>query len=520
VEYGLYGKVLKMKKPFVLCILDGWGEGEPSVSNAIYLAQTPTWDALTNQFPKALLSASGVDVGLPAGQMGNSEVGHMTIGAGRVVLQDLPRIDHAIAVGEWMRPHPLLDGLAQKGGICHVMGLLSPGGVHSHQEHIIALCRALAQRGVSVAVHAFLDGRDTPPQSAKPSVTHFLEAIQGLTNISLASIGGRYYGMDRDQRWERIQKAYTAFVHGNAPRFQDPLAYIQHSYDQGITDEFIIPAIAESYTGMKDGDSLIALNFRADRMRQILRALLFKSFEGFDRGGPVPHFSEAIGLVNYAEDLDLLMYPLFPSHKISQTLGEVLAEEKLTQLRVAETEKYAHVTYFLNGGREKPYAHEDRILVPSLKVATYDLVPEMSAHEVTDRVCTGVEAGHYDLIVVNYANADMVGHSGDMRAAVKAVEYLDGCLLRLWEKVQERDGILVITADHGNVEKMVESTNGHHAHTAHTLNLVPFVVCQEKQSFSLKPRGSLADVAPTILVLMKIPQPVEMSGVSLVKLLS
>ncbi len=496
-----------MEKPIVLCILDGWGHGESSSSNALSLAHTPCWDALNQRFEKSLLKASGQEVGLPKGQMGNSEVGHMTIGAGRVVFQDLPRIDKAISDGT-LSSNALLQNfvksLKQANKPCHLMGLLSPGGVHSHQGHILALAKILAEAGVQTDLHAFLDGRDTPPQSAHGFIEDFLNQIKNFPLIRLVSLSGRYYAMDRDHRHERIDKAYNTLVKGEAPTFDDPLAYIKESYAAGTGDEFVIPAIATGYAGIKGGDGILIANFRADRVRQLLTRLV---------ESPELKGSQILGMTRYSHELEKRISALFPPQNPDGTLGEITSKAGLTQLRLAETEKYAHVTYFLNGGREEPFPKEDRIMVPSPKVATYDLQPEMSAREVTDKLCKAIDSQHYDLIIVNYANADMVGHTGLLKAAIKAVEALDECLGRLWKSVEKKGGILAVTADHGNVEAMVDATSGK-AHTAHTLNPVPFLLCTPEKR-ELKPWGSLADIAPTLLDLMTIEKPVQMSGQTL-----
>lgn len=496
-----------MKNTFIVCVLDGWGYGEPSASNALSQANTPHWDALNNRFKKSLLRASGKDVGLPEGQMGNSEVGHMTIGAGRIVLQDLPRIDKAMTdgtLGANDQLQELIQCLKQNHKPCHLMGLLSPGGVHSHQDHILALAKILTESGIKTYLHAFLDGRDTPPQSASGYIETFLKKVKNLPLLSFATLGGRYYAMDRDNRQERIEKAYGALVKGDAPTFEDPLTYIQESYAVGTGDEFILPAMATGYKGIKDGDGVVMANFRADRVRQLLTRFV---------EAPELKTSKILGMTRYSRELEKRVVALFPPQNPERTLGEVISSAGLTQLRLAETEKYAHVTYFLNGGREDPFSKEERAMIPSPKVATYDLKPEMSAKEVTDKLCEAVESSHYDLIVVNYANADMVGHTGLLEPAIKAVEALDECLGRLWKSVEKRGAVLALTADHGNVETMVDEQSGK-SHTAHTLNPVPFLLCGP-DVYNLKPRGGLADIAPTFLNLMGIDKPAQMSGQTL-----
>lgn len=503
-------------RPVVLCILDGWGHSERREHNAIALAPTPTWDRLWQRGPRALLDASELHVGLPAGQMGNSEVGHMNLGAGRVVMQDLPRIDAAFESGAMARNPRLADlvaSLRASGGACHLMGLLSPGGVHSHQAHMAALGRLLAGAGLPVRVHAFLDGRDTPPASARGYMEAFLAATADLPSLSVATVGGRYYAMDRDQRWERVALAYAAMVEAKGERAGDPLAAIDAAYARGETDEFVRPTVIGDYGGMRDGDGLLMANFRADRVRQILRALLDPAFDGFARDRRV-RFAAAAGMTAYAEDLDRLMTALMPPERLDRVLGQVVAEAGLRQLRIAETEKYAHVTFFLNGGAEALFPGEERILVPSPQVATYDLKPEMSAYEVTDRLVEAIGGGRFDFVVVNFANADMVGHSGNIEAAKRAVEAVDRCLGRLAEAVGRAGGVLLITADHGNAEMMHDPETGG-PHTAHTVNPVPIVLYNAPGWVAGLRDGRLADVAPTLLALLDLPQPAEMTGRSL-----
>ena len=504
-------------RPVVLCVLDGWGHRPAAADNAITLARTPTWDALTAACPSALLDASGAEVGLPAGQMGNSEVGHMNIGAGRVVLQDLPRIDTALSRGE-LAANPaladLVDRLRDSGGACHLMGLMSPGGVHSHQDHIAALARELSGRGVPVRVHAFLDGRDTPPRSARDFLARFLEAVADLEAVTVATVSGRYYAMDRDKRWDRTERAYAALVDGNGDRAADALAAVDQAYAADLDDEFVPPAVLAGYDGMADGDGLLMANFRADRARQILTALVDPAFAGFDRARVV-RFAAVAGMVDYSEALSARLATLFPAHSLTGTLGEAVAAAGLRQLRIAETEKYAHVTFFFNGGDERRFAGEDRILVPSPKVATYDLAPEMSAVEVTDRLVEAIAEGGYDLVVVNYANPDMVGHTGLLPAAIAAVETIDACLGRLQAAVAAAGGTMLITADHGNIEMMADPESGQ-PHTAHTTNRVPVVLVHPPAAGLALRNGRLADLAPTVLELLGLECPPEMTGRSLV----
>lgn len=502
----------------ILCILDGWGYCPVASHNAIASAKLPTWERLIKDYPSTLLEASAHHVGLPAGQMGNSEVGHMSIGAGRIILQDLPRIDQAIAEHSFMSI-PAYKAFVQKlkksGGACHMVGLLSPGGVHSHQNHMIAFAKALKEEGIALKVHPFLDGRDTPPHSGLAFLKDFLSRIEANpTSIQLASLGGRYYGMDRDKRWDRVEKAYRAIAHGEGPAFTDPLAYIEQNYAQNTGDEFILPAVASGYRGINKGDGILHMNFRADRVRQLLSAFVLPEFSGFDRGDPLG-LSAVAGMAAYSETLDPYCPAFFPPIEIRESLGEIVSQHGLKQLRAAETEKYAHVTFFFNGGQEKTFPGENRLLVPSPQVATYDLKPEMSAYEVTEKLIEAHHKNHYDLSVVNYANPDMVGHSGNLEASIKAVETVDKCLAQLCLLTDEKKGLLIVTADHGNVEQIHDEETDQ-PHTAHTLNPVPFVIYGERaQGLSLQ-TGQLSDIAPTILALMGLPQPIVMTGKSLI----
>jgi 2,3-bisphosphoglycerate-independent phosphoglycerate mutase len=511
----------KRPKPVVLCILDGWGYREATDNNAVALAHGKNWARLINECPWSLVDASEMHVGLPDGQMGNSEVGHMNLGAGRVVMQDLPRIDKAIADGAIKQLPALQDFIAKlkaspngsKGGTAHVMGLLSPGGVHSHQDQMAAIARIIAEAGVPVMVHGFLDGRDTPPSSAKGFLAAFNEKIAGLKNLRFGTIGGRYYGMDRDKRWERVERAYNAFLGEAEFTAPDAAAAIAAAYQRGETDEFAKPTVIEGFAGMQDGDGVFMANFRADRARQILTALLDPSFKEFARKRVI-EFAAVLGMVEYSADLAKLIPCLFAPQEMRHTLGQIVSEAGLKQLRIAETEKYAHVTFFFNGGEEAVFPGEERILVPSPKVATYDLKPEMSAFELTDKLVAAIEADTFDLVVVNFANGDMVGHSGILEAAEKAVLAVDQCLGRLREAVEKKGGALLITADHGNAEQMVDPETGQ-PHTAHTLNKVPFILVNGPASIRKLADGQLSDVAPTVLELMHLPQPKEMTGRSL-----
>jgi len=504
--------------PVVLCILDGFGHRDETRDNAIALAEAPTLHRMMREAPHALIATSGLAVGLPAGQMGNSEVGHMNIGAGRVVMQDLPRIDAAIADGSFKSIPALKDLIAKlkaSGGTCHLLGLVSPGGVHSHQDHIAALARMLDEAGIPVAIHGFLDGRDSPPQSALEYVAKLERDLSGIKNVRFATISGRYYAMDRDKRWDRVEKAYRAIAEGKGVAAQSAKAAIDASYAENKTDEFVLPRVIAGYSGMNDGDGLLCANFRADRVREILSALVMPDFKEFAR----PHvinFAAKAGMTEYSDKLAKYLPALFPQDSLEDTLGEWVAAKGLKQLRLAETEKYAHVTFFLNGGRETEFPGEKRILVPSPKVATYDLQPEMSANEVTKQLCEAIKSKRFDLIVVNFANPDMVGHTGIMPAALKAIETIDHSLGEIEAALKAVDGIMVVTADHGNIEMMRDPETGA-PHTAHTTFDVPILlVNSEALGSPVKlENGRLADIAPTVLALMGLEQPPEMTGHSL-----
>jgi len=500
----------------VLCILDGWGYSAAAAGNAIASASTPRYDALLRDHPNSLLAASGLAVGLPEGQQGNSEVGHLTIGAGRVVLQDLTRIDAAIADGSFFDNQVLtaaVDLAQRRGTRLHLLGLVSPGGVHSHQQHLLALCEMARRRGLGrVAIHAFTDGRDTPPSSGAGFLEWLGERLAEIGVGELASVSGRYYAMDRDRRWDRLELAFRTLLGTGQLRRPDAVGYLEESYGQGITDEFILPAsIADpdqDPVGIAPGDVVIHFNFRPDRGRELCHALADPEFSEFDRGG----LPADLDLVTFTDFDDRLAVEVaFPKPLVRNTLGEVVAGAGLRQFHVAETEKYAHVTYFVNGGREEPFPGEERLLIPSSKVATYDLQPEMSAAAITDAVVARLCGGTDALIVVNYANADMVGHTGNLAATIAAVEFLDGCLGRLADAAEAAGYQLLLTADHGNAEQMVDPASGAPI-TSHTSNPVPVVLTRANCRLR---DGGLCDVAPTLLTAMGLEVPAEMTGADL-----
>lgn len=508
--------------PLVLIVLDGWGYCEDARHNAIAAAQTPFWHRLWAQYPHTLAQASGRAVGLPTGQMGNSEVGHLHMGAGRLVPQDLTRIDLAIESGEFAE-NPVLvrcmEQLAKTGRKLHVFGLLSPGGVHSHERHIHALLQLAARHQLhSVYLHAFLDGRDTPPQSAQASLLAAEQLFQQLHCGRIASLTGRYYAMDRDKRWERTQRAYDLLTQGEAP-FHATTAVegLQQAYARNENDEFVQPTAihpaGQAPITVDDGDMVIFMNFRADRARQLTRAFTDPHFDGFARAKR-PELAAFITLTQYAADIAAEV--AFPPLVLKNILGEYIAKQGLTQLRIAETEKYAHVTFFFNGGEERQYPGETRDLIPSPKVATYDLQPEMSANPLAERLVAEINSGKYALIVCNFANPDMVGHTGDFDATVRAIETIDGCLQRVITAVLAVGGEAVITADHGNAECMFDPSTGQ-AHTAHTVNLVP-VIYVGRPAVPTTAEGVLYDIGPTLLYLLGLTQPEEMTGSSLFRL--
>ncbi len=508
-------------RPTVLCILDGWGERAERQNNAVALADTPHWDRMVGHWPTSTMEASAADVGLPAGQMGNSEVGHMNLGAGRIVWQDLPRINTAIEDGSMAREAALarfIDTLQASGGACHLIGLISDGGVHSMTDHALALIKALSSAGIAVKIHAFTDGRDTPPRAAAQTLQKFMDELAdlGAGAAKIVTLSGRYFAMDRDNRWDRVKKAYDVMASAKGDHFSDPLAAIAASLDSTSSDEFIVPAVIGDYAGMSDGDGLLMINYRADRVRQILAALCDPEFSRFERPRQVK-FAAALGMVSYSKPLDKFLDVIFVPHIVRNGLGEVIAAAGLKQYRLAETEKYAHVTFFFNGRREEPFAGEVRELVPSPQVATYDLQPEMSAGEVTDKLLAAIGSGKYGLIIVNYANGDMVGHTGDLNAAIKAAAFVDGCLGKVERAVIDAGGAMLVTADHGNCELMVDPVTGA-PHTSHTMNVVPTVLVNYAGGEDVAlAKGRLADVAPTLLEMMQLKAPADMTGSSLIK---
>jgi 2,3-bisphosphoglycerate-independent phosphoglycerate mutase len=510
----------KRPKPIVLTVLDGWGYRAESKGNAIALARKPAYDELLKNFPNTLIHTSGPYVGLPEGQMGNSEVGHLNIGAGRIVHMDITRIDLLIQSKKFFEVPLFLQAMERgRKRQLHLIGLLSDGGVHSHINHLFALLEMAKQQKVErVFVHCFMDGRDTPPHSGRDFIRQLQHKMRQLGVGQIATLTGRYYAMDRDNRWERVELAYRAVVHGQAEtQTEDPVAALERSYEQGVTDEFVKPIVitggrypsSKPVTQIRDDDALIFFNFRADRARQMTLALASPDFDKFaDANRPKNLFF--VGMTQYEKNWPWLKYVIAPE-KLEHILAQVFAELQYTNLRCAETEKYAHVTYFFNGGIEKPFVGEERILVPSPKVATYDLKPEMSAAGITDAVVKAIEKGEFDAIIMNYANADMVGHSGKLEAAIKAVEAVDAGLAKIYQTLKPRGGAWIITADHGNAETMIDPATGG-PHTYHTTNPVPFVVVTDNDHLSLRPGGALRDIAPTLLGALGQPQPADMTG--------
>ncbi|WP_372875927.1 2,3-bisphosphoglycerate-independent phosphoglycerate mutase [Pseudomonas sp.] len=505
-------------KPLVLIILDGFGHSDSTEYNAIHAANTPVYDQLRANQPHSLISGSGMDVGLPDGQMGNSEVGHMNLGAGRVVYQDFTRVTKAIRDGEFF-DNPAITGAVDRavnaGKAVHILGLLSDGGVHSHQDHLVAMAELAAQRGADkIYLHAFLDGRDTPPKSAQAFIERLDSTFARLGKGRIASLIGRYFAMDRDNRWDRVEQAYNLIVNGQG-QFNASNAFegLQAAYARGENDEFVKATTLGEPVRVEDGDAVVFMNFRADRARELTRAFVEPDFQEFPRAR-LPQMAGFVMLTQYAASIPAPS--AFAPASLTNVLGEYLAKNGKTQLRIAETEKYAHVTFFFSGGREEPFEGEERILIPSPNVATYDLQPEMSAAEVTDRIVEAIEQQRYDVIVVNYANGDMVGHTGVFDAAVKAVEFLDSCVGRIVAALDKVGGEALLTADHGNVEQMEDACTGQ-VHTAHTCEPVPFIYIG-KRPLSMREGGVLADVAPTMLTLMGLPIPEEMTGTSIIQL--
>ncbi len=506
---------MSAKKPVVLCILDGWGIGPDPATSAPAQADVPNFNRLWATCPHSTLTTFGPDVGLPTGQMGNSEVGHTNIGAGRVVAMDLGAIDLAVEDGSFAVNPALLDFAARvkaAGGAAHLMGVVSNGGVHGHIAHVIAACRAVTALGVPVWLHAITDGRDVAPSSAVTFIAD-LEA-QLPVGARVATVTGRYWAMDRDNRWERVSRAYAAMVNATGEAASTPGEAVARSYAKGETDEFLAPTVIGAYKGARDGDGLFCLNFRADRAREILSALAAPDFTGFDTGKR-PQWSALLGMVEYSDAHSTFMATAFPKRVIVNCLGEWVAKQGLRQFRLAETEKYPHVTFFLNGGREVPFDGEARYMAPSPKVATYDLQPEMSAAEVADQLVGAIQDG-FDLIVVNFANPDMVGHTGSLPAAIAACEAVDAGLGRALAALQAAGGAMIVTADHGNCETMVDPITGG-PHTAHTTNPVPVILVGGPAGATLRNGGRLSDLAPTVLDLMGLPLPPEMTGKSLLQ---
>ena len=502
-------------RPAVLLILDGWGLSENTDHNAIEAANKPAWDRLWNDYPHTTISTSGSAVGLPGGQMGNSEVGHLNLGAGRVVYQEFTRIGRSIRTGSFYSNRTLTDAVdlaVEKDSAVHILGLLSPGGVHSHEEHIHAIARLAADRGVKrVYLHAFLDGRDMPPKSAEPSLQKMDEVFAELGVGRTATIIGRYYAMDRDHRWDRIKTAYDLLTLGKSVHCAPTAVQALHdAYERGESDEFVAASCVGDPVTVADDDVVINMNYRSDRARQITRPFIQPDFDCFEREAR-PKIARFVSLTEYSKDFDIPV--AYPPERLENTFGEYIANLGLHQLRIAETEKYAHVTFFFNGGIEAPNEGEERILVPSPQVATYDLQPEMSAPEVTDRLVEAIESGKFDAIICNYANGDMVGHTGNFDAAVQAIEVLDECVGRVSEAVVKVGGEMLITADHGNAEQMIDP-QAQQVHTAHTTNPVPLIYVGTNAP-GLMENGALCDVAPTLLQIMGLPQPAAMTGRSL-----
>ncbi len=502
-------------KPVVLCILDGWGLREERENNAVALANTPNFDRIMSECPNATLTAHGPDVGLPEGQMGNSEVGHTNIGAGRVVWMDLPKINNAITDGSFHTNEALLRfaaTLKKTGGTAHVAGLASPGGVHAHQDHTVEIANVLTAAGVPVVLHAYLDGRDVAPKSADQQITKLVNDLP--EGAKIGSVCGRFFAMDRDNRWDRVQAAFDVMTTGKGKAADTPLDAINAACAIGETDEFVSPTSIDGYSGMQDNDGLLFVNFRADRAREILAALADPAFDAFD-ASTRPKFAAVCGMVEYSNKHNAYMGVMFPSEDIVNTLGHWVSSHGKTQYRLAETEKYPHVTFFMNGGEEEPETGEDRYVAPSPKVKTYDMQPEMSAAEITDHLVDAISGQEYDLIIVNFANPDMVGHTGDLQAAMEACEAVDEGVGKALTALNSVGGAMILTADHGNCETMVDPITGD-PHTAHTLNPVPVVLIGGPSGAKMRSGGRLGDLAPSLLQLMELPIPKEMTGQSLI----
>lgn len=506
------------KKPYALIILDGFGKNERREGNAIYTANTPNIDKYLADHPNTIVHASGLDVGLPDGQMGNSEVGHTNIGAGRIVYQELTRITKSIEDGDFFENEALVkavENCKKNDSALHLMGLLSPGGVHSHTNHLYGLLRLAKKNGIEkVHVHAFLDGRDVPPSSAVEYIKEAIEKMRDIGVGDIATVMGRYYAMDRDNRWERVSKAYDAIVYGEGVEAESAVTAVEESYNNDVTDEFVVPTVikkdGEPLGKVSENDSVVFFNFRPDRARELTRTIVDEDFSGFERD----YFKTCFVTMTQYDATMPNVEVAFKPEQLVNTFGEYISKKGLRQLRIAETEKYAHVTFFFNGGVEKPYDGEDRALINSPKVATYDLKPEMSAYEVTDEVVKRIDSGEYDVIILNFANCDMVGHTGVFDAAVKAVEAVDECLGRVIDAIERHDGVALVTADHGNADQMIDYETGE-PFTAHTTNVVPLILIG-RDDLKIK-SGRLADLTPTMLDLMGLEKPAEMTGESLIE---
>ena len=505
----------KLKKPIVLCIMDGWGINKDLKNNAVALAKTPNVDFLTKNFSYATLDASGENVGLPSGQVGNSEVGHMNLGSGRVVLQTLPKINKAFANKEIEKDKNFLNFISNhnKNKTVHLLGLCSDGGVHSHSNHILEMSKLLEKNKCKAFIHIFSDGRDCSPKQLGKQIKKFEMSLP--KNVKIVSLIGRYYSMDRDNRWERVKKAFDLIVYGKYDRkFSHVSEALEEAYINDETDEFISPTLIGDYRGFVDGDSLIMINFRADRVRELLTALLDPTFREFEKDINTPILSNNLGMTEYSTELSKFINSIFVKENIKNTLGEVISKANLKQLRLAETEKYPHVTFFFNGGEETVYPGETRVMIPSPKISTYDLQPEMSAKKVETKLISSIKNKIYDLIIINFANPDMVGHTGNFSATIKACEVVDEEIGKIFSYIKNKNIILILTSDHGNSEKMFDEKNNM-PHTSHTLNKVPFIIVGLERNFSLS-EGGLSDIAPTILSLLRIKKPTNMTGVNLI----